>query len=503
MTDSLLSRRERLALGAAALGYAALLLFRYRSVPDGLVNDTAEEALRGLLLIEQRRLEVLTFVLGNSAETLWLYVLGISGKVLGPSVLAIVLPSALAAATTVVLLTLLVRAIVPDAPLPLPFLLAAGSPWLFHYGRSGLRAITAPLFVAATALLLARASRDPSGRPAFFWVGVAAGASVYGYTAGRLVPVALLCALATVWATTRERRREWLRGAGVALLGLFAVSIPNFVEMASHPREFLARGSYVAVASEAGRVRNVLATALLPFDYPARYGLIWGDDHVFDGVSAGLAGSGVNPVPLVTGLLFAGGLVWRLRRERDPASLFLAFLLSLAIVFLGPAGPSLTRLLVVLPVYVLFASLGALALARGPRARAALLGVLALFGAASILRYFARQSDPDRAARQDVAAAQTAMGERARGAAARGPVLCVVKESANVVRYLAHGTAVAVIEFYRRPFDVREVLPELPVRTILVERDPLFAPWHPPGYVESGPQDPAFRILENTASTTP
>jgi hypothetical protein len=74
------------AIGAAYLG--ALLYARDR-VPAGLNNDTAEEALRGLYLVEGRHFEVMTFSLGHSAETLYLYLIGASVKLFGPTTLAI------------------------------------------------------------------------------------------------------------------------------------------------------------------------------------------------------------------------------------------------------------------------------------------------------------------------------------------------------------------------------------------------------------------------------
>lgn len=487
-------RPPPLALLAAGAALLALLLYRYRTVPDGLVNDTAEEALRGLLLVEGRRLEVLTFVLGNSAETLWLYVVGLSAKLLGPSVLAVVAPSALAAAATAVLVTLLAQAVDPETPWLAPFLLAAGSPWLFHYGRSGLRAISAPLFFALAALLLARAAREPARKGPFLWVGAAVGASLYGYTACRLLPVALALALATAWLADPGRRRAWLGAGAAAGLGFAAVSVPNLVFFAAHPKEFLTRGSYVAVGSGGGWFANVVATALLPFDMPHRYSFIWGDFHVFDGVSAGLTGSGLVPVPLAAGILFALGLVSRLKRSRDVTTLFLAYTLALAVALLGPTGPSLTRLLVLVPAYVLFASLGAGALMGSARARAVVLAGLALVGAYALTRYFSRQSDPSRGSREYVASVQTAMGERARAVSAHGPASCVVTESANVVRYLAHGTPVTVVEFYQRAFDPREAAPAPDARTLLVEAGPRLDAWRPAGWVETD-RDARFRVL--------
>ena len=268
-------------------------------MPDGLVNDQAEELLRGLILAGERRIEVLTFTVGNSAETLWLYVLGALGHAPRSSVLALVLPSALAAAATAVLVTLLARAVDPRTPWLAPFLLAAGSP-----------------------------RREPARPRPFLWVGAAVGASIYGYTACRLLPVALVLALATVWRNDRDRRRAWLRAGGAAGLGFLGVPPePPFLRVA--PGEFLTRGSYVAVGSGGGWFANVVATALLPFDMPHRYRFIWGEFHVFDGVSAGLTGSGLDPVLSRAGILFAGGLVWRLARQRDVTTLFLAYTLAL------------------------------------------------------------------------------------------------------------------------------------------------------------------------------
>jgi hypothetical protein len=70
---------------AVLLVYLAALAFRRDAVPAGLCNDTAEEALRGAILLAERRLEPITSVLGNSAETLYLYLLGLSAGLLGRS----------------------------------------------------------------------------------------------------------------------------------------------------------------------------------------------------------------------------------------------------------------------------------------------------------------------------------------------------------------------------------------------------------------------------------
>ena len=265
-------RRERIVLFAAACAYAGLLLFRFRSVPDGIVNDTAEEMLKGLALVEGRRLEVMTSTLGYSAETLWLYVMGLSASVFGPTVFAAVLPSVLAAVSTAVLLALLVRELEPEAPPAVGFLLAAGSPWLFHYGRSGLRVAAAAAFCALTAWLWVRASRAPARPRLFFAAGAAAALGAYVYTTCRALPVAVLAAAA--WHALRadpENRRQARGAAASALLGVLLFSLPNLAFLATHPREFLERGRYVYVGGAADRAANVKATLALPFGFPDAY----------------------------------------------------------------------------------------------------------------------------------------------------------------------------------------------------------------------------------------
>jgi 4-amino-4-deoxy-L-arabinose transferase-like glycosyltransferase len=488
-------RRDRLALAAAALAYAGALLLKVRTVPDGLVIDQAEEALRGLILVSERRLEVLTFVLGNSAETLWLYVLGASATALGPTVLALALPSALAAAATVWLVVRLVGELDPETPWWIPFLLAAGSPWLIHYGRSGLRAITAPLFVAATAFLLARLAAAPGRTALGAAAGLAAGLAVYGYTASRLIPVALAAALGAATLGAREERAAWRRASLAAAAAFAAVSIPNAVFFAGHPREFLFRGAYSAVGSLGGRVDNLVATALLPLHYPDRYRFAFGEAHAIDGVSASLTGSGIDPVPLLAGLLAAGGLVLAVRRRREPAVLFLLALHVLAVLGLGSLGPSLTRLLLLAPVLVVWAALGAGALAKTPRTRLAAAAALTLLAAGVWRTYFVRLADPARQARNEIAEVPAAMGERARALAlaGRGRVVAIVAERPNVARYFAWGTDVVALDFWARPFDAREVAAALPARMLLVEKTPLYAPYSPPGFVETPSPDARWR----------
>jgi 4-amino-4-deoxy-L-arabinose transferase-like glycosyltransferase len=486
VTDSALPRRDRLALGAAALGYAALLLFRFRTVPDGIVNDTAEEMLKGLALVEGRKLEVMTSTLGYSAETLWLYVMGLSATLLGPTVAAAVLPSAVAAVLTAVALALVVRELEPEASLATGFLLAAGSPWLFHYGRSGLRVAAAALFCALTGLLLARASRAPERPRGFFVAGAAAALGTYVYTTCRALPIVVVAA--AVWPALRaapQDRTESRRAAGAAILGIFLFSLPNLAFLATHPNEFLERGRYVYVGGAGDRVANVKATLALPFGFPKAYRGQAGTGAAFDadGVSATFSAAGLNPLPLWVTLLAGIGLVKILRMKWEGPEVFLLGMLALVLAVLAPAGPSLSRLFILLPILLALAGRGTGPLTRLVPWRAAVPLALLLGGAISISSYFKALSGPDPP--PFVAQAATAIGEGARGAAARGPVSCVVSRDANVVRYLAHGTPTSVVEFYGVPFDPQRAAPPPEIATVLVERNPAFDAWMPDGFREA------------------
>jgi hypothetical protein len=329
------------------------------------------------------------------------------------------------------------------------------------------------------------------------------GLSLYGYTAARLLPLALAAAFAVLLVRDRAGRTARARAALASAAGFAVVSIPNAVFLVRHPAEFLARGGYSVIGDAPGKIRNVVATLALPLDYPDRYRFVWGDAHVLDAYGASMTGSGVDPVPLLAGLLAVLGLVVTLRRARDLVALFLVATHVAAVLLLGPLGPSLTRLLILVPVFVFYAAEGTLELAKTPRARVAAGVALALLGAASLGSYVTRLSDPARRAREYVAETQTAMGERARLLSASGPLVAVVSDDASVLGTLAFGTDTSVVEFRRRPFDVREVAPRLAARTLLVEAHPVFDPWHPAGFVETPSPDPRWRELTRSAEARP
>ncbi|HZN02217.1 MAG TPA: hypothetical protein VFD06_01385 [Candidatus Polarisedimenticolia bacterium] len=472
----------------ALAGYLFALNYRRDEVPRGLNNDVAEEGLRGIQLLEAKRLEVINAHgvnadgrhFGHSMETLYLYLVGFAAEVLGSTSLAVHATTWGFTLASIVLLCAVVRRLRPGMPVAIPLLLAVSSVWLFHYGRSGLRANTAPLFMLAFALALDSVERDERPR---FWKATACGgilgAGLYGYTACRVLPVAFLLYVALSMLRGHGALRGLKIGSAVAL-GALVVSIPNLVYLAENGREFLTRGAYVLPAHLPDAARNLLHSLALPLFYPW-YSKAVDATHHFDGVSFGLTVAGLRPIHPLIGLAIVAGVVqaWRLRRTPIVSLLFSIWTVSL--LALGISGPSLTRFLIVLPVFLVVAALGIEPLLARPWTRRATVAALCLLAAAQASDYFVRLSRDPKSARE-FAEAATDIGRRARALAGTDrQVLCIVAGDANVVHYLTYdgGRKVAIKEFWHRRPDPREIpFQRVAPEVILVERHPDLAFLH-------------------------
>ena len=193
------------------MAYLGALLFRSDRIPAGLNNDVAEEALRGLYLVNGRHFEVITFAIGNSAETLYLYLMGAALGLLGPTTFALHLLSWIFAIACIWMIWKLAERITDGVPAWIPLLTAACSIWLFHYARTGLRAISAPFFLCAFALLLDRVERRPADRGAGLICGAVLGLGIYGYTSARVLPIAFVLYVAYQMARESGSRAALLR----------------------------------------------------------------------------------------------------------------------------------------------------------------------------------------------------------------------------------------------------------------------------------------------------
>jgi hypothetical protein len=465
------------ASGVAA--YLGLHLAAFGRVPDGVTFDTAAEALRGVRLVAERKLEVLTFSVGPSAETLYLYVVGAFEELLGPTRLAMLLPSMLFAAACVLLLVVALSRVDPELPAYVPLALASGSVWLFLYGQAGLRAISAPFFLLLSLLAVHEADRRGT-RAAHLLVGAVFGASLYAYSACRVLPLAYALHVAARALVRRKPFARLFEEARFTAYGFLLVSIPNILVAVRLPDEFFARGYYVYRGGAREMLANVAATFLLPFGYPDRYRVQAGAGHIFDGSGVALTAAGLDPIDALTGAAFAIGLVLFVARRRPaPALSFLAAVWASGSLLLGLSGPSLTRVLFLLPVYLVFASLGLDALSRRVRrGRAVLAGALGVWLGVQAWRYV------DLLPRSPVTAemfkpAANAMGERARDLLDGGRrVLLVCTSGSHVVRYYTrrHIDRLYLVQLQGRPLAPEKVpIAEFRPDAILVERTPELA----------------------------
>jgi hypothetical protein len=465
--------------------YLLALNFHRDQVPAGLNNDAAEEAIRGVYLLERVQIEAFNlhgvtpegFKFGNSVETLFLYILGAAARILGTTTLAIHVSTWFFALAGIWLMCNLTKRLDPSLPTWVTPLLAISSVWLFHYARSGLRANTAPVFLLVFTVLLDRTESSTPRWGIGLACGAALGLSLYGYTSCRVLPVAfVIYLLGRLWLCG-GKRKDHLRRYAAILAGALVISIPNLLLLIRQPDAFLSRGLYVVRGDILAKSLNVLWTLLLPFYYPD-YRTAVGPTHTFDGVSIGLTVAGLRPVHPIVGLAFVFGLARALRRWREPAISFLLIAWLTGTVALGISGPSLTRMLLLLPFYLVVAAFGlgaAFRLRRAPAVIGTVLLLLTAFQARDYFVTFAQNPSSQREYRP----VATALGRRARALAADGThVMCVVAGNADVVNYLTHDyhDRVQVFEFVLPPADTHEIplMMQFRPQMVLVERDRAF-----------------------------
>src|SRR5262249_7986411 len=147
-----------------------------------------------------------------------------------------------------------------------------------------------------------------------------------------------------------------------AFLAFLLVSIPNVVVAARLPDEFFTRGYYTVRGGVGEALRNLGATALLPLHTFDAYRTAFGEGHAFDEIGVALTEAGLPVVDLATGLLFVAFFFVASREARRRAG-YPLWIHALAVLLLGPTGPSATRLLLLQPVFAVLAALALAAIA--------------------------------------------------------------------------------------------------------------------------------------------
>jgi len=451
------------------VAYAGLLALRYDSVPGGLCNDAVQETQTGYNAVFRDGFPVMAFDPHSiGIETLWAGVAGVLVRTLGHESLAICMSSWLAIVLMLVMLLLFARRHRRDIDPALLVLVAISMPWVFHYGRSGLRAASAGMFMAADLAALSMFVQKPYGLKGPIALGCSLAMGVYAYTSLRVPPLSYALFAAIQVATAGPSRKAWCVQHAKVVATALLVSLPNIVYAIREPGLFFGRGTYNVVGSAGDRIFAIVESAVLPLWYDsARYTTIVGTADggvrwIFDAVATALPLARIAPVPVLIGIAMLAGMtmVPTLDKPTRQVATFGLLTYGLTAVLIGFMGPSQTRLSILMPIVALFAAIALQRAARfwppaGGLATAALVAVL---GAFSIGSYFQRM--PRGVWARPYAVAAMAAGRAARELAAGGAqVLVVVAKDRNTVEYFTASQAerVDVVEFYRRPFDPADI----------------------------------------------
>ncbi|MEZ4769043.1 MAG: hypothetical protein R2844_11555 [Caldilineales bacterium] len=420
-------------------------LFRFWQLdrfPPGLFGD---EAVNGLDAIDALAGRAQVFYPANfGREGLHMSLLALSIHFLGPTALALRVPSAVAGVLTVLATywlgrELFARTWLRGTLVPLlAALLLATSYWHVHFSRFGIRGVFTPLMAAlafaafwrganlAADLVAAGRSTLRSG-PCWAWfvvAGLFTGLGAHFYTASRLIPIFLgaFLLVQALYVLLIGRRSQSLaasthpslvtRALG-PVVGLYAVAALVFAPLGLYflrtPGSLTQRASAVSLTNPdiaggdpLGRLLQAASANLLQFVWPGA-----GDLARFYNLPG-------RPVfdPLTALLLLAGLALclWALRRGSSPhLFLILWFPAMLAPTFLAvDRFPTLPRALGVIPGIYFFPALALGAAARWIAARparrrwgmalasAAVVAVVALNGYLSWHDYFGRWA-PDTA----------------------------------------------------------------------------------------------------------
>jgi len=326
----------------------ALRLFALDRLPPGLYYDESANGVDALRVLAGAH--PVFFAGDQGREPLMIYLQAAAVAVLGPSPLALRLPSAIVGILTVAATFAAVRALFGSRVGLFASFLLAVSFWHLSLSRLAFRAVALPLFTTLALFWLWKGLRG--GRARHFAVaGVLLGIDLYTYLPARLAP-----ALFGLWflgflvipAWRTGARRKQLAAGGLVATALFLVTLLPLAQYFSlHPTEMMGRIDAERQDTPGATVAEGFARSL--------EALVWKGDP---NPRQNLPGRPLLDLPVA--LAAALGVIVALRRWRDGASLFI---LASALAMLAPAALSqepwhALRLAGDLPFVLILAALG-------------------------------------------------------------------------------------------------------------------------------------------------
>lgn len=289
---------------------------------------------------------------------LWFAAVGWLAPLLGTSIEAVRLVTAVTALLVAVPFYLWARALHGRTVATVATVLLAFAHAFIGWGRLALHQ-NSPLLLLALGLALLATGLGARCPLRVLWGGIALGCGFYTYPSGQIVIVVWLAALLAWLGAGRLSRNAFLRVAGVSLLGFLLAALPMLMTALLHFGDFTERARAVAVTSP-GAVE--------------RLGQVWGmsgsGDIVHENVKRALLSFNA-PYPYVTYdvpgqplldpatgiLLWLGlGLAVSRFRLRGPSLAAIGFGLVYAAGFLTEGAPVHGRLLIALPFVAVLAA---------------------------------------------------------------------------------------------------------------------------------------------------
>jgi len=388
--------RVELALfGLVAATVLFFLFFRLGSVPAGSFSDEVSAGFNARCIDRTLRDQYGTLLplffraLEDYKSPLFIYAVALTEGVLGPSPIAVRLPSALYAIGTAVLLFFLLRSLTRSSVLARWMaLLSLLVPSLFFYARSGFsEASSLPFWLVLALWMLRRFERIPSHRRAAI-AGACIGLVTYSYTTARLLaPLLLAAACLSFWLAPRFRRFVAAMLAGGAALGA-----PMAVFMLVHPGAVDKRFREAVSVWRDHPTTRVAVERIVGtyFQHLASLDFLFRTGQHLDWVNAG---EGLLPLWLFAPVVLGIASLWRRRKDAYFRVLSALWLISpIPVALTWENLPHTTRYLhfaIVALVVGALALSDAIAAVRPSRGTLALMLVAALGeGALSLRTYF-------------------------------------------------------------------------------------------------------------------
>lgn len=367
------------------------------TIPNGLQSDEGNNGLEALKWLSGAPYS--PYAEANEGQaTLFTYLIALSFRLFGVSVVSMRLVSAVAGALTVAAFYVPAREFFgPRAALVGAGLLAA-SRWHLTFSRIIYELILAPFCAIWLFYFLHRGLRDGRRRD-FILAGYALALGLNTYTAFRVIPVGVAL-LALYWLIGR-RRRFWanLRGLGLfAFSGLMGL-VPLIVYALKRPQVVLIRTQHISVFNDIER-----AGSLEPLWSNVRKYLLMFNVQGDGGSLNNLPGAPM--LDAAVGAVFVLGLAYALRHWRRPVMFSLLAwtvgVLPAGILSVAHEAPSARRVIALIPVIYLLVTAVVDALwraslrawrGRGHRVWAFGFGALAAaVGVSNLLTYFTVQA---------------------------------------------------------------------------------------------------------------